>query len=290
MALKAVLTLEEYDELDEARQGDYRQNQQKDAWILELEGVDSHPTVSGMATTIRKFKEVAPSAKALKKIIEDADALKTAWDGLDPEDTRESLERLAEIDEGNADPNKPDVKTLVEAAEAKLQRKHDKELGKKDDEITALTGDRDVITGKFTDEMIERELDAGLLHIGSIEGLRDGAKALIEKKYKPIVERSEDDDGKISFKAVIRTELGDESISDFFERWQTLPEADEYVHASGNVGTESRTQDNRKGSRKKNPWSKDHWNLTEQGRILNDNRAAATKMAAEHGHEILASR
>lgn len=286
MTLKAVLTLDEYDGVDEAVQGLYRQNQTKDAWILDLDGVQEHPAVKGLKNTLDRFREIAPDAKAMKAIKDNHDALTEAWEGLDPEDTRSALERLTDLEEGDGTGDKPDVKALIEAAEAKLQRKHDKELAKRDEAITGLTGERDEITGKFTSGMIERELDAGLLHINSTEELREGAKAYIEKRYAPKVDRSEDDNGKAVFRGVIRSDLGEESIPDFFERWQTLDEALPYLPASGNVGTGSKTADGGPRSRKTNPWSKEHWNVTEQGRIVKDNRGAAKTMAAAHGHEI----
>jgi hypothetical protein len=36
----------------------------------------------------------------------------------------------------------------------------------------------------------------------------------------------------------------------------------------------------------KNPWSKEHWNLTEQGRIYKEDRQKAIRMAAEHGIKL----
>lgn len=36
----------------------------------------------------------------------------------------------------------------------------------------------------------------------------------------------------------------------------------------------------------KNPWSKEHWNMTEQAKMIMSDRAKAVSMAAAHGHKL----
>jgi len=283
MALKAVVTAEELAELDESTQELYKENQAGDAHILDVSGIDSHPTVKGLKSTLSRFKAVAPDAAALKKIKERADALEETWGELDPEETKAALERLAELDAGEGG---DDLEAKLKAAREAVERKFTKQLEKKDEDLAeALESvtDRD---GFIETMILDRELDAGLSHAKTIEELRPGAKALIRAKYAPKVERVTDEStGKTVYRGVIADELGESSVADFFEKWSKTEEAQPYLPASGNAGTGSRTGDGGRGG-SKNPWAKESWNLTEQGRIFQKNPALARQMAAAHGHKI----
>lgn len=290
MALRAVLTNEEFTELDEELRGLYKQDQGKSAWVLELEEVDNHPMVRGLSSTLSKFKEIAPDAKTLKTRMEEAqstreahDLLVAAWGELNPEETKTALERLAELEAGNKD---VDVPAAVEAAKTTLQKKHDRELQQRGEIIDGLKTDLAERDSFIVDLVIEQELDAGLAHIKAIEELREGAKAYLYRKYGPKVEKIEDENtGKIRYQGVIKVSGVESTLPDFFERWQTEEEAYPYLPPSGNRGTGSKPGETFKG-RKTNPWIKEHWNLTEQGRILLENKSLAKQMASAAGTEI----
>lgn len=286
MAQRAVIKeQEEFDALDETRQADYKQAQDGKTWILELEGVEDHPATKGLSNTLERYRKIAPDAKAMKAINDAYEAMKEAWGDLDADETKADLARLAELEDGEG---KIDVEARIEAAKALLQKKHEKELTKLTDEKTDLQHqilDRD---GVIEHKTVETELEAGLTHIGVLPEYRKAARATILQYHKPTVERVENEEtGRISYRGIIKTDTGEVSIADFFERWQTEEEAEGFLPPSGNVGTNSKTADGKKITGKKtNPWSKEHWNLTEQGNILKKNRAVAISMAAAHGITI----
>lgn len=282
MTLQAVLTEEQFGELEEGTQGLYKEKQGGGGYILDVAGIDDHPTVKGLKTTLSRFKAVFPDAAGLKKFKEKAEGLEEAWGELDPEDTKAALARLAEIDAGEGG---DDLEAKLKAAREAVERKFQKLLDKANEDLDAALADVADRDGFIETIILDRELDAGLSHVKTIEELRDGAKALIRARYSPKVERVTGDDGKVRYEGVITDDLGESSIADFFEKWSKTDEAQPYLPASGNQGTGSRTSDGGRGGNK-NPWAKESWNLTEQGRIFQKNPALARQMAAAHGHTI----
>ena len=117
MALTTVLNVEEFEEIDETTQALYKQNQAKDAWILDIDGVQNHPTVKGLAGTLAKFREVAPDARAMKVIKENYEALKETWADHDPEDLETKLARLEELEAGTGG---EDAQARIDAAVAAI--------------------------------------------------------------------------------------------------------------------------------------------------------------------------
>jgi hypothetical protein len=294
MALKAVVSAEEYSELPEHHQSEYKQAQGGTSWILDVEGVDNHPLVKGLSTTLGKFKELGPDAKALRARLDAAaeaqtalDEMKGLWGELDAEETKAALDRLAELE---SEGGKVDIEARIEAAKGVLERKHAKILEGIQANVDGLTAANLEKDDFIRDLIIEQELDSGLTHIKAIPELREGAKALIHKRYRPKVERVENElTGKPEYRGIINTDVGESTIADFFERWQTEDEASPYLPASGNTGTGSRTQEGAGTRGRKNPWSKENWNLTEQGRIVKENRALAKTLASAAGHKLTLS-
>jgi hypothetical protein len=90
----------------------------------------------------------------------------------------------------------------------------------------------------------------------------------------------------LSFKSILAgktTEETDSNITAFQTEWQrALDEAisERFKQNPGNPGKGNPP------SGDKNPWSKDHWNMTEQGKLLRADRAKAIQMAALHGFTI----
>ena len=288
MPVKAVLTNEEYDGLEDADQGNYKAKQGGEGYILELEGVDEHPLVKGLATSLRRFKEVFPDAAKLKKFLAEKEALELAWqleDGssMDPEATRESLARLAELESGEG---KIDVGAKIEAAKSLLSSKHTKELearaAEMEEVVKALQG-RESYIDTLT---VRLDLDKGLAHVGIPEERRKAARALIVVDHAPKAKRVENEEtGKVTYETVVKTDVGEVSLSDFFERWIMTDEARDLLPPSGNQGTHSKTADGQTGTRRINPWVKETRNLTKQGEILTQNPKLAESMKRAAGVE-----
>ena len=289
MPVPAVLTNEAYDELEEAKQGDYKAKQGGEGYILDMEGVDEHPLVKGLATSLRRFKEVFPDAAKLKKFLAEKEKLEKAWqleDGtqMDPDVTRDALTRLEELESGEG---KIDVGAKIEAAKGLLTKKHQKELEARDEELAEerkSRGDSDSYINTLT---VRLDLDKGLAHAGIPEERRKAARALIVVDHAPKAKRVENEEtGKVSYETVVKTEVGEVSLSDFFERWIMTDEARDLLPPSGNQGTHSKTADGQPGGRRVNPWLKETENLTQQGQLITSNPKLAESMARAAGKEL----
>jgi len=274
---QSVLTDEEYQGLDEARQEDYRQAQDG-RWVLQLEDVDNHPAVKGLASALGRYREVASDARAMKALKDRAEQMEEAWEGLDPEETRAALERLQELEE-----KQPDVQAQIEQAKSQVQKTADrkvKTLEERVAELEAALEDKEGFIRKLT---IDRELDRALEHGDVIKGLRPGAKSLLKVQFRPEVERVVDEEtGEVDYRGIVRTDTGEPKISDFVATWLTTPEGKEYLPASGNVGTKSKTGTGGKRGAV-NPWAKDTRNLTEQVRISREDPSLAKQMKQAAG-------
>jgi hypothetical protein len=79
-----------------------------------------------------------------------------------------------------------------------------------------------------------------------------------------------------------KVKLDGEQLFGLDDQLKTLKETDPYLFGeSGKVG--SGTNPPGAGTGEVNPWKKDSWNLTQQGKILMDDPAKATRMKAEAG-------
>lgn len=280
---RAVLAEEQFEELDEVRQADYKKGQDG-SYILDLEGVDDHPHVKGLANTLKKYREVAPDAKAAMARLEEAERLKAEFEEIgvgDLEDVKASLARLKELEEDAGEGDKDLQAELARQREA-LEKQQAKLVGKKEEEIQALNQRIASLTAFLERTVIDRQLDDALAHVKVIESLRPGASALIRSKYRPNVTQEVDEEGNIEFKGIVKTDLGEASIPDFVEKWATEDEAAPYLPASGNAGTGSRTSDGG-GVGRTNPWKPESFNLTKQGEIANKNPALAKQLKEAAG-------
>lgn len=275
MPIKAVLDKEGWSSLDETLQGLY--TEAKDGrYLLDAEGVDDLPNVQGLVTTLNKYKEVSPSAHGLKQKLDRLEELEGFGElDLSPSDITEKLQRLDELEatgDGDLDEKIEALRETYEGQKAALAKKLQKELDGKDTEIAQ----RDAFIAKL---LVDNQLDAALDEAGIIPETKRGVKALIKEDHKPKVVR--DGDG---YEAVVSTELGDVSISDFVASWVKSDEADAYMPASGNNGTGSSSGRGARGGRSgTNPFAKDTKNITEQMRLTKENPDQARILAAEAG-------
>jgi len=78
--------------------------------------------------------------------------------------------------------------------------------------------------------------------------------------------------------------LDGEKLIGLEDQIKELQESDSYLFGEDKLkGREPKTDVNNPPSVKKNPWSKDYFNLTEQGRILRENPELAKQLIAQAG-------
>jgi hypothetical protein len=83
--------------------------------------------------------------------------------------------------------------------------------------------------------------------------------------------------------ALVETDMGDVPVSKFVADWAGSDDGKEYV--SKPTGLDSKGSDGRR--LEGNPFAKQAWNKTEQGRLINSDRAKAERMAKAAGFRSL---
>lgn len=67
--------------------------------------------------------------------------------------------------------------------------------------------------------------------------------------------------------------------------WAQTDEGKAFIEAAGNSGGGAHGGGSGSG-KVNNPWSREHWNMTEQARIFREDPERARKMAAAHGKKV----
>ena len=270
MPIKAVITQEEYEALDEARQEEYSASQDG-RYYADLEDVDDHPSVQGLRNALDRWKRVAGSSdpRSLKKRLDEATSIRESFGELDPEEAHRAIERLEELESGEGD---KDRKAEIERIREGLESKYSKQIEEKDVVINRLTA-------SVEDREVNQALDSAIGSLPLLEGVQKGVKHLLLAKGPKVVWEEGEPRG------VFTGELGDEiDVATFVEAWSKTDEAKAYMRPSGNNGSgASGNRGGGGGSRGDNPWHPDTRNLTEQGKIQRENPALAKQLKAAAG-------
>lgn len=220
MKLKAVLTT--LDGLAEPLKALYAENEHGE-FVLDLDGVDAHPTVRGLKTA---HETRGTTITKLKKQLE-------AYGEHTPEEIQTLLEKIEELEgsggaggkgKGGGDAAAQALKDL----QTKLETKHAKELEK-------LTTRNTVLQKALEARVIDGELDS------AIEGrfrpeLKAAVRAMLKQRGPQMVET---EDGKFAgvFKADLNNVPGDHSITDFVKEWAKTEDAAAFIPPSGRTGS-----------------------------------------------------
>lgn len=176
------------------------------------------------------------------------------------------------------------VQKMIEEATAKASQsaadqvrteysKKNKELQDKLDELTKSKMSEEE-KAKFEREKLERELQE-----------REQALKLREVALHT-VDKLRELELPLEFRDILAgqdIEATNQRIETFRQQWQKALNAAVEERFKQNGGDPGKGQQQ---TGEKNPWSKEHWNLTEQGRIYATDKEKAVKMAAEHGHKL----
>lgn len=217
------------------------------------------------AMPMHAFDPNDPADKAaVQKLIDEAvEGLKTSRDQILAENKR--LKKGAEV--------KPeDVEKLENELEATKTQLGDAQKALKtaqkaaDDATKALEGER----GYNEKLLIDNALTSALTEAGVKDPVYiKAAAALVRAENK--FEIKADGADRFAF-------VGDKKLADFVKEWSQGDSGKAFVSAPGNSGG------NAGGSGKPsvpNPWGKDTFNLTEQGRILQENPTMAASLQAQ---------
>lgn len=272
MALKAIL--DSIDDLPDDVKSEYKpaKIEDKDVFVLDVEGVDSHP---GVKTLKSAFERLKGDKKKL------GDDLKVANDKLkvlpDDFDAEEWLRLKALDDEGGTEDDKKKKrdehlqgqKKIFEDRIKALGEKHTADLAAKDAVIAAKDKEINgfVVDGGLTTALVDAGVDKKLL---------PGAKALLGASVKTIVE-----DGKT--RAFFDTDMGEAEIGDFVKSWVQSDAGKAYVPPATGGGAGGGDNKNRNQGDADNPFSVKSWNKTKQGLQFRADQTKAERQAKAAG-------
>lgn len=164
------------------------------------------------------------------------------------------------------------AKAAEEAAKADEEARAKGEWTKIEEGYKAKLSEKEGEGLLWKSKYFERELDLGLTgaldEINVKPELRKAAMALLRTNADI------DDDGKIS--------LGDKPLSDAIKEWAKSDEGKAFI-ANGSSGGGANGGGKNPTGGDKNPWAKENWNLTEQGKIYKADPARARELARAAG-------
>jgi len=276
MALKTVV--EKLDDVPEAFRGEYKEQKQGDktVYVLDLDGVDAHPGVVNLKSAFERVKvdkqrlttDLATANAKVKDLPEDFDA--DEWDRLRTEDAARQN-----------DPDGKDVRKAVETATAAVKSQYEAKLAKLKKDHAGEIETRDAEILKLKTDTRKRLVTDGLTAALTESGVTSpaflkAARAMLESGVEVI----EEDGATI---AKMKAELGGDDIAKYIQNWVQSDEGKSFVTPA--KGSDAPGSGARNGEH--NPFSKEHWNVTAQGKLKREDASKAERLAKSAGFRDL---
>lgn len=223
-----------------------------------------------------KIAQLNGEAKSHREAKEQAEAKVKAFDGIeDPAKALEALQKLGDLD----------AKKLIDAGEvdkvkAEMAKTYQTQIDEAKTQANALQQQLydEKIGGsfarsKFIADQLVMKSPVAMAYFSKHFEVKDGQIVGKDASGKEIYSRKPESAG---------------SLADFEEALSIIVEADpiseSYLKSSGMSGAGEQSSSG--GNHVTNPWSKDSWNLTEQGRMYKENKTTAIAMAKKHGVQL----
>lgn len=270
MAMKTQL--ESLDDVEENLRGEYKEVTQGDkkVYVLDIEGsIDVLPGVKSLKA------ELATGRINRKKIEETIKAWEPVIGSRKPEEVIAMLDRFPEL-EALAE-GKVDEKKLESLVEGRLKNK----LGPLERELASTKtqlGEKDKIIGDYQSAETRRKITGALNRAARDAKVIDSALEDVEVIGERIFELTEDGKDVVTKDGVGVTP----GISP--KEWLVEMQAKRTHWWGPSAG--GGANGGRGGSDGQNPWSAEHWNMTEQGKIVNADPAKADRMAKAAGTTV----
>jgi len=277
MALRTILdTLEE---LDEPLRALYIKNDETGKYVLEIEGIDDHPVVHALknAYNQEKLKRVQDHTRT----VEVEERLKSFPEDFDPEKwvTYKAADEAGLLDDPEVDPRSDPrgtpsdaqkTRAMMQARLDNQKRDHEKKVGDLSQELEKknVVINRLVVEDGLTKALVESNVDKRFLK---------AAKALL----RPLVKIQEDGE---DFIPVVEVDGDNIQLSKYVGDWIETDEGKPFIAPASGTGAPG---GGRPEAQIRNPWMKEHHNLTEQGRILRENPQLAERLSKEAGIKIV---
>lgn len=260
MRLKAVV--DSLDEVDEKYHDLYIERNGR--FEIQVEGMKTPADVERVMISLTKERE---EHKKTKEKLQ-------AFGGLDPEEVLQKLDRFEELEAAAA--GKIDDSKLNEIVEARLRSKLapvERERAKLLEENQSLQSKVEQYQAKERQRTIHDAVRQAAMKVKVVDTAIEDALLLAERVFEI------DDSGAIVTKDGVGVTPGVAPEVWFTDMQHRRP------HWWGpSQGLNSRGNNGSGGGN--NPWTAEHWNLTEQGRIVRENRTKAEQMAKAAGTRI----
>lgn len=273
---KLKTVVEKLDGIEDAYHGLYEEKDGK--FILSIEGIDDHPAVVALKNGHTNSKRERDEAR--RENVELKRKLEALPSDFDPDEWT----RLRTEDEARRqDPNNNDLRRQIDAATAAVKAQYETKLAaaKKAHE-TAIAEKDEMIASLDKDlrrTLVDDGLTKALMKAGVKPTLMKAAKAMFESDVEIVVE-----DG--ARQARMKTDLGGDDVERFISNWAQSDDAKDFIpppSGPGPLGGNS----GRIPAGAENPFSKEGWNRTQQGKLLQADRAKAERMAKAAGFKDL---
>ena len=220
MALKAVI--ESLESVAEPFRTEYKQDPKTQKYVLDVEKTDGFELASVEATL--------NAANAARRERDDARKALKRWEGLDPDSTREALEKFEELKK--ADPEAL-AKAKVDEFKASIVKEHEKAVGKVKAEVASLET-------ALSNQMIRNAAQTALAELGAGKYVKLGLPYVLEH-----TKLRKSDDGTyvvdvLDDNGVVR--VGDANgtpmtVKQLVESMRSMPEYTVIFEGTGNSGT-----------------------------------------------------
>lgn len=265
MGLKAIV-----DSLDNVPAELHDHYTEKDGrFVLQIEGIREHPDTAALQNAYRteqnRRRELSDQVTALKARIE---GLPDDFDAAQYED----LKARAEASDGG------DVNEQVQRVRDQMQRRIDQLTAKHQNDLR----DRDEKIAQ-KDAQLERTIIDRSLQTAMDEANIDPKHKKMLAPYLRTLGKAKVAEDAGELVALIETDMGEVPIAKFVADWAASDAGKEYVAKP--TGLDSKGSDSRRMDG--NPFAKQAWNKTEQGRMVQSDRAKAERLAKAAGFRTL---
>lgn len=265
MALKAIL--DSLDSVDAALHEFYTEKDGK--FILQIEGLREHPEATALRNALDRVR------REKTELTDKMTSLEARLDGLPDDFSAEQYEDLkAKAEAGGG----ADVDEQVQRVRDQMQRRIDQLTTKHQNDLRA----RDEKIAQKDAQLERTIIDRGLQAAMDEANIDPKHKKMLAPYLRTLGKaKVTDDAGELV--ALIETDMGEVPISKFVADWASSDAGKEYV--SKPTGLDSKGSDGRR--MEGNPFGKQAWNKTDQGRVIKDDRAKAERLAKAAGFRSL---
>lgn len=250
------------DDVEEAFRGLYKEVNGK--FILQIGGVEEHPTVATLKRTMENVKTERNTAKA------DLEALKTKIGGDLPEDWSMDkwleLKALEDDDDDKTAEGKAKKKAKEDERLAAAKKNYETQIAnlttKYNTDTTALKAENEQLVKDRANDKADLELEKAMDAANIDPKFRPAVQALHRANLKHAIE----DDKKI--RIFVDTDLGEATVADYINSWSQGDAGKIYVALPTGPGGNGGKQQG--GGTGDNPFLKANWNKTHQAALRSD--------------------